>query len=174
MIEQVFRWYSENVQPKMVHFKRGTVHNDLNCDNIICVKETDGNTWEFSGLIDVMDTTVSCSVFDGAIFIAHMMMQEYTNSLECTEPAVSGYLNNHVLNKEEFDSLYYLVASCLSINYLESLKSASLYPENSFRVRFMQKSHIALKILLNTPKDKADKLWQAAKQKTIADFLTFK
>ena len=99
MIEQVFRWYSEHVQPKIMHFKRGAVHNDLNCDS---VKETNGNSWEFSGLIDLMDTIISCSIFDGAIFIAHMMMEEYTNPLECTEPAVSGYLNNHMLNKEEF------------------------------------------------------------------------
>ena len=174
MIEQVFRWYSEHVQPKIMHFKRGAVHNDLNCDNFICVKETNENTWEFSGLIDLMDTTISCSVFDGAIFIAHMIMEEHTNPLECTEPAVSGYLNNHVLNKEEFDCLYYLVVSCLSYLYLESLKSCSLYPENAYRVRFMQKSHMALKILIDTTKDKVDKLWQAAIQKTIADFLTSK
>ena len=174
MIEQVFRWHSEHVQPKMVHFKRGAVHNDLNCDNFICVKETNGNSWEFCGLIDVMDAVVSCSVFDGAVFIAHMMMEKFTKPLECTEPAVSGYFSNHVLNKEEFDCLYYLVASRLSLVYLEGLKSASLYPENSFRARFMQKSHMALKILLDTPKDKVDKLWQAAKEKTIADFLTFK
>ena len=174
MVEQVFRWYSEHVQPKMVHFKRGAVHNDLNCDNFICIKETDGNNWEFFGLIDVMDTLISCSIFDGAIFIAHMMMQKYTNPLECTEAAVSGYLNNHVLNEDEFDCLYYLVASRLSHIFLESLKSCSLYPENSFRIRFMQKSHMALKILVDTPKDKVDKLWQVAKHKTIADFLTSK
>ena len=174
MIEEVFRLYSEQVQPNMLHFKRGTVHNDLNCDNFICVKQTDGNSWKLSGLIDVMDSSSSCSVFDGAIFIAHMMMEECTNPLEYTEPAVSGYLGNHDLNKEEFDCLYYLVASCLSQMFLESLKSFSLYPENFYRVRFMHKSYAALKKLLDTPKDKVDKLWQVAKQKTIADFQTNK
>ena len=140
MIEEVFKLYSEHVQPKMVHFKRGAVHNDLNCDNFICIKkESDGNSWEFSGLIDVMDTVVSCSVFDGAIFISHMMMEKCTNPLEHTKPAVSGYLSNHMLNKEEFDCLYYVVASYLCQMFLESLKSCSLHPENSYRARFMQK-----------------------------------
>lgn len=166
MLEAVFRWYSEYVQPKMVYFKRGAIHNDLNCDNLICAKKTSDN-WELSGLIDVMDTIISCSVFDGAIFIAHMMMQECTNPLECIEPAVSGYLSNHILNKEEFDCLYYLVASCLSQMFLESLKSYSLYPDNFYRVRFMQRSHMALKILLDHPKERVDKLWLIAKQKTI-------
>ena len=174
MIEEVFRLYSEQVQPNMVHFKRGTVHNDLNCDNFICVKQTDGHLWKLSGLIDVMDSSSSCSVFDGAIFIAHMMMEECTNPLEYTEPAVSGYLGNHELNKEEFDCLYYLVASRLSLIFLESLKSLSLQPEITYRFRFMRKSYTALKKLLDTPKDKVDKLWQVAKQKTIADYQTYK
>ena len=174
MIEEVFRLYSDHVQPKMVHFKRGTVHNDLNYDNIICVKETKGDSWEFSGIIDVMDSLASCSVFDGAIFIAYTMMQESTNPLQLTEPAVSGYLNNHALNKEEFDCLYYLVASCLSQSYLEGLQNCAFHPENSYRARFVQKSHMALKNLLSTPKDKVDSLWQTAKLKTIADFQTHK
>ena len=174
MIEEVFRLYSEHVQPNMVYFKRGAVHNDLNCDNFICVKPTGGNSWNLSGLIDVMDTIISCSVFDGAIFIAHMMMEECTNPLEYTEPAVSGYLGNHELNKEEFDCLYYLVASRLSQMFLESLKSFSIHPENTYRMRFMHKSYTALKRLLDTPKDKVDELWQVAKQKTIVDFQTYK
>ena len=102
------------------------------------------------------------------------MMEECTNPLEYTEPAVSGYLGNHELNKEEFDCLYYLVASRLSLIFLESLKSLSLQPEISYRFRFMQKSYTALKKLLDTPKDKVDKLWQVAKQKTIADYQTYK
>ena len=170
MIEQVFKWYSECVQVKMVHFKRGAIHNDLNCDNFICTKETNGNSYKFFGLIDVMDTTISCSVFDGANFIAHMMMKGYTNPLEYTVPALSGYFSNNVLNKEEFDNFYYLVASCLTQLFLEGLKSCALYPENSYRVRFMQRGRTALKSLLHTPKDKVEKLWQAAKQKTISDF----
>lgn len=170
MLEAVFRWYSEHVQPKMVYFRRGTVHNDLNCDNIICTKETNGNSWVLSGLIDLMDTIISCSVFDGANFIAHMMMQGCTNPLEYSEPAISGYLSNHRLNKEEFDCFYYLVASCLSLMFLHSLKDCSLYPENSYRARFMQKSHMALKILLDTPKHIVDELWQVAKEKSISDF----
>ena len=156
MLETVFRWYAEHVQPNMVNFKKGAVHNDLNCDNLICVKETSGETWEFSGLIDVTDTIMSYSVFDGAIFIAFMMIQECTNPLEDTESAVSGYLNNHKLNKEEFDCLYYLVAGHLSQMFLESLRSCSLYPENSYRTRFMEQSHIALKILFDASKEKVD------------------
>ena len=174
MIEEVYRLYSEHVQPKMAHFKRGAVHNDLNCDNFICVKQADGISWKLSGLIDVMDTIISCSVFDGTIFIAHMMMEECTNPLEYTEPAVSGYLCNHELNDEEFDCLYYLVASRLSQIFLEGSKSFSLHPENSYRARFMEKSYTALKKLLDIPKDKVDKLWQESKQKTIADFQTYK
>lgn len=174
MIEEVFIWYCEHIQPKIMHFKRGAVHNDLNCDNLICVQETNGDSWKLSGLIDVMDTVISYSVFDGAIFIAHMMMEGCTNPLEYSEPAVSAYLSNHVLNNEEFNCLYYLVASRLSYIFLESLKSYSLHPENSYQARYMQKSHMALKILLNTPKDRVDKLWQLAKQKTIIDFQTLR
>ena len=170
MIEQVFKWYSECVQLKMVYFKRGAIHNDLNCDNFICTKEMNENSWKFSGLIDIMDTTISCSVFDGANFIAHMMMKGHTNPLEYTGPAVSGYLSNYELNKEELDNFYYLVACCLTQLFMEGLKSCLLYPENSYRVRFMQRSRMALKILLHTPKDQVEKLWQAAKQKTIVDF----
>ena len=170
MLETVFRWHTEHVQPNMVNFKKGVVHNDLNCDNLICVKETSGETWEFSGLIDVTDTIMSYSVFDGAIFIACMMAEECTNPLEYTEPAVSGYLSNYKLNKEEFDCLYYLVVICLSQMFLEGLNICSLHPENSYQLRFMERSHMALKILFDTSKEKVDKLWKVAEQKTILHF----
>ena len=51
-------------------------YNDLNCDNLLSIKE---NPLKLSGVIDITDTNITHSVFDGAICIAHLMMNDCTN-----------------------------------------------------------------------------------------------
>ena len=160
MLESVFKLYIEHVKPKLTSFKIGAVHNDLNCDNLLCVKGSDQNSWKLSGVIDVMDATVSHSVFDGAVCIAFLMMKDCTNPLEYTVPAVSGYLNNYSLNDEEFDCLYYLVAARLTQSYLHALNNQITQPDNLCRTKSLHKSYTVLKVLLSTPKQEVDKMWR--------------
>jgi len=162
MFESVFRLFSEHAKPKLASFKTGAVHNDLNCDNLLCIKE---NPLKLSGVIDITDTIITHSIFDGAICIAYLMMKDCTNPLEYTIPLVSGYLNNYSLNDEEFDCLYYLVAAHLTQSYLHALKSQMVEPDNLYRTRFLQNSYTVLKVLLSTPKQKVDHMWREAKLK---------
>ena len=163
MFESVFRLFSEHVLPKMSCFKKGAVHNDLNYNNILCIKGSDGNPLKLTGIIDVIDTIISYSVFDGAICIAYMMMiKDCTNPLEYIKPLVSGYLNNYSLNDEEFECLYYLVAAHLTQSYLHALLSQTTDPDNAYRARFLHNSYTVLKFLLSTPKQEVDKMWKQA------------
>jgi len=165
MFESVFKLFSEHVTPSISCFKTGAVHNDLNCDNILCINE---NSLKLSGVIDVMDTIISHSIFDGAICIAYLMMNDCTNPLEYTIPLVSGYFNNYSLNDEEFDCLYYLVIAHLTQSYLHALQSQTMEPDNSYRTRFLHNSYTVLKVLLSTPKQKVDQMWKQAQLKYIA------
>ena len=37
--EYAFRVYSEHVMPNLSNFQRGTIHNDLNGDNLVCTNK---------------------------------------------------------------------------------------------------------------------------------------
>ena len=167
LFEYVFKCYSEHVQPNMHNFSRSTLHNDLNEDNFVCNEKSGTST---IGLIDCFDAVSSCSVFEGAIFIACMMRFDCTNPLEHSEPAVSGYLNTHSLNKEEFDCLYYLVACHLTQCTLLQLHSCVAFPDNPHRIATLRQSRTALKVFLKSPKQEVDKLWRAAQQKTGLEY----
>ena len=162
--EYAFRMYSEHVKPNLCNFQRGTIHNDLNEDNLVCKNE--GNDCKFHGLIDFFDAVSSYTVFDGAIFIACMMMLDCTNPLEYAEPAIAGYLNTCHLNEHEFDCLYYLVVCHMTQSTLHALRNSVAYPDNPYCTRTLNESRTALKILFKTSKQEADRRWKAAQQKT--------
>ena len=165
--ESAFKYYFDFIVPNLSQFQTSVLHNDLNGDNFVCTAE---KPTEFVGLIDVFDAVSSYSVFDGAIFIAYMMMLEYTNPLEYSEPAVSGYLSTFPLNEVEFDCLYYLVACHLTQSTLHALRSQSVFPDNPYRTRTLYESRTTLQKLLGTPKQEVDKIWKAAQQKTVQDY----
>ena len=165
--ESAFKYYSDFVVPNLPQFQTSVLHNDLNGDNFVCTAE---KPIEFVGLIDVFDAVSSYSVFDGAIFIAYMMMLECTNPLEYSEPAVAGYLSTFPLNEVEFDCLYYLVACHLTQSTLHALHSQSVFPDNPYRTRTLYESRTTLQKLLSTPKQEVDKVWKAAQQKTVQDY----
>ena len=168
--EYAFRVYSDHVIPNLPNFQRGTIHNDLNEDNIVCTKE--GDDYKLLGLIDFSDAVSSYTVFDGAIFIAYMMMLDCTNPIEYAEPAVAGYLNARHLNEEEFNCLYYLVVCRLTLSTLQALRSSVVFPDNLYRTRTLTESRNTLKMLLKTPKEEVDRRWKAAQQKAALEFKT--
>ena len=165
--EYVFKCYSEHVQPNVHNFSKNTLHNDLNEDNFVCNERCGAST---IGLIDCFDAVSSCSVFEGAIFIACMMRLDCTNPLEYSEPAVSGYLSTCSVNEQEFDCLYYLVACHLTQCILLQLHNCVVFPDNPYRITTLRQSRTALKMLLKSPKQEVDKLWRAAQQKTALEY----
>ncbi|XP_065888642.1 hydroxylysine kinase-like isoform X2 [Dysidea avara] len=165
--ESSLNTYAEYIQPRLTKFQTGVIHNDINEGNLLC---TNNNPSELVGIIDISDAVSSYSVFDGAVFIAFMMMLECTNPLEYSEPAVSGYLSTFPLNEVEFDCLYYLVACQLAQCALHGLRSKHVFPDNPYRTKSLGASHTTMKILYNTPKEEVEKRWRSAQQKTALDF----
>ena len=166
--EYAFKVYSEHIRPNLSNFQRGVIHSDLNEDNFVCTNE--GGVCNLLGLIDFSDAVSSYTVFDGAIFIAYMMMLDCTNPLEYAEPAIAGYLNTRHLNEQEFDCLYYLVVCHLTQSTLHALHSSVVFPDNPYRTRTLKESRTALRMLLETPKQTVDKRWRAAQQKAALEF----
>ena len=167
MIESVFNMFSEHAVPKLASFRTGAVHNDLNCENLLCIKGRNGNFLKLSGVIDMMDATVSYSVFDGAVCMAFCMMKDCTNPLEYSLPVMCGYLNNCSPDDEEFSCLYYLVAARLTQSYLHALHSQTVDPDNLYRTRSLHKSYAVLKQLLSNPKQEVDNMWRKAQFKSF-------
>jgi len=165
--ESSLNTHAKYIIPRLATFQTSTIHTDFNDGNLLCINK---NPTEFVGIIDIFDAVSSYSVFDGAIFIAFMMMLECTNPLEYSEPAVSGYLSTFPLNEVEFDCLYYLVVCQLSQCALNGLYSQKLFPDNPYCTRYLSASRTTLKTLCNTPKDQVEKLWKIAQQKTALDF----
>jgi len=167
--EYAFKVYSEHIRPNLSNFQWSVIHGDLNDDNFVCSTNEEG-VCNLLGLIDFSDAISSYTVFDGANFIAYMMMLYCTNPLEYAEPAIAGCLNTRHLNEQEFDCLYHLVVCQLTQSTLHALHSSVVFPDNKYRTRTLKESCTALRILLETPKQTVDKRWRAAQQKATLEF----
>jgi len=158
--------YANYILPKLDKFQTSVIHSDINESNILCAN----NPTELVGVIDLFDAVSSYSVFDGATFIAYMMILGCTNPLEYSEPAVSGYFSTFTLNEVEFDCLYYLVICKLAHLTIQGLRSQQVFPDNIYRTKVLAESRTALKIVFDSPKEEVERMWKIAQHKTAVDF----
>lgn len=95
----------------------GIIHGDLNDQNIIVTPVGNGNH-EVSGILDFSLLTNGCYVFEVAIEIMYLML-ENCSPLDVGGVVLAGWESIMVLNEDERDSLFLLVPGrfCQSLVY---------------------------------------------------------
>ena len=165
-MERILIDFEEFVVPKMPSFTRGFVHGDPNGMNII-LKKNDELEYEITGLIDFDDAVKSCMVFDLAILLAYVMLENLnpiscSSPIEFVHPILSGYLHTFPLTSEEVSSLYYLVLGRCCQSAVMTTIDYNAEPWNDYLLTCTKKCWVLMETLLNIGKKSVDTIWATA------------
>lgn len=143
----------------MVSFT-GIIHGDPNDRNIL-VTPVDNGRHEVSGVLDFSLLMNDCYVFDVAVLITYMML-ENPSPLDVGGAVLAGWESIMVLTDDERDSLFLLVLGRLCQSLVYGRCSVRKYPDNE-------------KYLLTTAKSGTrllTKLWELGKKEVERKWFT--
>ncbi|XP_056233686.1 hydroxylysine kinase-like isoform X1 [Seriola aureovittata] len=128
VIQAVIEQFKSHVQPKISSFQKGIIHGDLNDQNIIVTPVANGHH-EVSGILDFSLLTNGCYVFEVAILIAYLML-ENPSPLDVGGAVLAGWESVMMLNDDERDSLFLLVLCRLCQSLVYGRYNVKKYPDN--------------------------------------------
>lgn len=107
VVKEIIEQFKTCVIPKLPFFRKCLNHGDFNDHNIL-VQLDDSTNYKISGILDFGDMSSGYYIFDLAITIMYMMI-ENPNPLDVGGPVLAGWESVLPLNEEERDALYLLV-----------------------------------------------------------------
>ncbi|XP_071344150.1 hydroxylysine kinase-like [Trachinotus anak] len=128
VIKAVIEQFKSHVQPKLSSFQKGIIHGDLNDQNIIVIPAANGHH-EVSGILDFSLLTNGCYVFEVAIMITYLML-ENSSPLDVGGAVLAGWESIMLLNNDEKDSLFLLVLGRLCQSLVYGRYNVKKYPDN--------------------------------------------
>ncbi|XP_033937196.1 hydroxylysine kinase-like [Pseudochaenichthys georgianus] len=128
VIKAVIEQFKSHVQPKISSFQKGIIHGDTNDTNIIVTPVGNGRH-EVSGVLDFSFLMNDCYVFELAITIAYMML-ENPSPLDVGGAILTGWESIMVLNEDERECLYLLVLVRLCQSLVYGRYNLKKYPDN--------------------------------------------
>ncbi|CAB1424471.1 unnamed protein product [Pleuronectes platessa] len=128
VIQSVIQQFQSHVQPKMSNFHKGIIHGDLSDQNIIVTPLTNGHH-EVSGILDFSLLKIGCHVYDLAIMIMYMML-ENPSPLDVGGALLAGWESVMLLNSDERDCLYLMVLGRLCQSLVYGRHNVNKYPGN--------------------------------------------
>ena len=147
--------FKEVVQPKIHTLRKSILHNDANPMNVL----VDGN--QISGFIDFGDMVYSCTVYEPAIALAYIMMEE-EDPIAVARDFLIGYHEALPLEERELSLLYYLIACRLCTTQVMSAKSRADNPTNEYANIDEERAHKLLAKLLSINPKKAENEFREA------------
>lgn len=85
MVENALSGYEKHVLHHVPNFKKGIIYNDPGGQNIIVRKDESTAEYKVIGMIDFDETVYSSYIFDLAIALAYIMM-ENLSPIGCSSP----------------------------------------------------------------------------------------
>ncbi|XP_037325658.2 hydroxylysine kinase-like isoform X1 [Pungitius pungitius] len=160
VIKAVIEQYKLHVAPRIVSLRKGIIHGDMSDQNII-VTPVDNGRHEVSGVLDFSQLMIDCYVFEVAITIAYMMM-ENPSPLHVGGAVLAGWESIMVLSDEEKDSLFLLVLGRLCQSLVYGRYNVTKYPDNKEYLLTTAKSGTLL----------LTKLWEMGKKNVERKWFT--
>ncbi|XP_033757987.1 hydroxylysine kinase-like [Pecten maximus] len=80
--------FNSKVAPNMQTFQTGLIHHDMGPQNIVMTQNTD-STWKVAAVLDFGDVCTSCYVFEVAIMLSSIFMNQSSRSLKLSEMALT-------------------------------------------------------------------------------------
>ncbi|XP_031715188.1 hydroxylysine kinase-like [Anarrhichthys ocellatus] len=135
----------------------GIIHGDLNDLNII-VTPVDNGRHEVSGVLDFSLLMIDCYVFEVAVTIAYMML-ENPSPLDVGGAVLDGWESIMVLSDEERDSLFLLVLGRLCQSLVYGRYNATKYPDNKYLLTTAKSGTLLLTKLWEMGKKDVERKW---------------
>ncbi|XP_063748097.1 hydroxylysine kinase-like [Eleginops maclovinus] len=128
VIQAVIEKFKSHVQPKISCFQKGIIHGDTNDTNILVTPVGNGHH-KLSGVLDFSFLMKDCYVFELAITIAYMML-ENPSPLDVGGAILRGWESIMILNDDERECLYLLVLGRLCQSLVYGRYNSTKYPDN--------------------------------------------
>lgn len=119
----------KNIQPYYQNFRKGTIHNDANDNNIIVSNDLENPSVE--AIIDYGDSVYSQIINDLSVVLAYGIM-DFEQPLEASKAIVAGYHKSFPLLDKELRVLYVTTAMRLVISVTKSAINKKKEPENEY------------------------------------------
>ncbi len=117
--------YRDKVQSELRNLPRQIIHGDANPMNVLVQSD------HVSGFIDFGDMSYNYRIFDLAIALAYLLMEQ-EDELNIASAFISSYHSKNPLQEKEIDLLYYLVAARLCQSQLLCAKSKQHQSDNEY------------------------------------------
>jgi 4-aminobutyrate aminotransferase-like enzyme/Ser/Thr protein kinase RdoA (MazF antagonist) len=117
--------YNDRVISELHNLPKQIIHGDANPMNVLVQDNA------VSGFIDFGDMSYNYRIFDIAIALAYLLMQE-KNPLAIAKQFISAYHCKNELQRNELNILYYLIAARLCQSQLLGAKSKKDQPNNDY------------------------------------------
>ncbi|XP_019953922.2 hydroxylysine kinase-like [Paralichthys olivaceus] len=158
VIRAVIQQFQSHVQPKISNFQKGIIHGDLSDQNIIVTPLTNGHH-EVSGILDFSMLTIGCHVYDLAIMIMYIMLQN-PSPMDVGGALLAGWESVMLLNDDERDCLFLMVLGRLCQSLVYGRYNVSKYPDNKEYILTTAKSGtLILYKLLELGKREVERKW---------------
>lgn len=128
VVKAVMEQYKTRIVPKLSSFRKCINHGDFNDHNIL-VEPDNSSGYKISGVLDFGDMSSGFYVFELAISIMYMMI-ENPDPLEVGGPVLAGWESVHRLNEAEKDALYLLVLCRFCQSLVLARHAVVQQPEN--------------------------------------------
>ncbi|XP_041745623.1 hydroxylysine kinase [Coregonus clupeaformis] len=164
VIKSVIQQYKTCVQPKLGSFRKCINHGDFNDHNIL-VQPDDSATYKISGILDFGDMSSGYYVYELAIAIMYMMIENPT-PLDVGRAVLAGWESVLPLNEAERDALYLLVLCRFCQSLVLARHAVAQQPENEDYLMITAKTGIRhLFRLWELGKEEVERRWfQSAAQ----------
>ncbi|XP_075943709.1 hydroxylysine kinase-like [Anarhichas minor] len=157
VVKAVIKQYKSHVMPKIASFHKGIIHGDISDLNII-VTPVDNGRHEVSGVLDFSLLVIDCYVFEVAVTIAYMMLQN-PSPLDVGGAVLAGWESIMVLSDEERDSLFLLVLGRLCQSLVYGRYNAAKYPDNKYLLTTAKSGTLLLTKLWEMGKKDVERKW---------------
>ena len=136
LVRHFYLQWQVNVQPQLENLRKAIIHNDANDWNVLCDDD------QVSGIIDFGDACYTSLINELAICLAYALFNK-EEPLTWAGKIIKGYHQELVLQKEELDLLYYLIAGRLITSLCFSSYDFKQQPDNEYII-ISQKPALAL------------------------------
>ncbi|KAG8003085.1 Hydroxylysine kinase, partial [Nibea albiflora] len=151
----------------------GIIHGDLNDQNIIVTPLASGHH-EISGIIDFSLLMNGCYVFELAITIMYLML-ENPNPLDVGGPLIAGWESIMPLSDDERDSLYLLVLGRLCQSLVHGQYYSRKYPDNKeYILTTARNGFQILAKLWEMGKEEAYRMFSVVQEEYLRGYLKFR
>ncbi|OLS26715.1 MAG: 2,2-dialkylglycine decarboxylase [Candidatus Heimdallarchaeota archaeon LC_3] len=130
VIAKFQKMFESQVIPELAELRSSVIHNDWNIHNIIINKNLNSSDFEL-GIIDFGDTIFGKTIFELAIAIAYLMLDQEDPLLSAFH-VVKGYFEKFSLTNLELKVLFPLICARLCMSVCSSAYQIKIEPENDY------------------------------------------